>query len=482
MRLRNKASLVLIIVLTFLTRFLFLEKAATFLWDEPRDIYYIYKMMNEKFLTLIGPFSERGVETFGSIYCYLILPLTVLFDYDPIAPVLVTAIFGSLTIFIIYFLFSKYLGKDAWKPTLVAIGWYPLLLTSRWAWNPHLGPFWGALSLLFWLNSSSVSWFFAGFFTALAFNCEFVASLALFGFFLVSILRIKKENLPLKRLVSLASGFLIGLSPLLVFELRHQFFFVRQFLFVQKHLAEPIFGLPSQEGFYRLFQMTIELFSVFTIPLFLSLFINKKPINKNLNRLGRYCFLIFVVNFSLLFFLKNPVDRYLFFVLPFFLFWMISLTQNLWREKYWGILTSLILLSIGLLFYWVKLPPYWQRAIPDVRQITQIIAQDQASFEEEVKINVAAIQSPDHNLTGDRYRFMLLTEGIEVLPKTDYHMTQVLYVVSTSPSEEEIYTDYAFEIRSLKPFEITEHWVVSDYWYIYRLERRPAGWSLEKFL
>ncbi len=463
----------LIFILTLLTRFLFLDKTAVFLWDEPRDIYYLYQMMNEKFLTLIGPFSERGVETFGSIYCYLILPLTVLFIYDPMGPVLITALFCSLTIFIFYFLFSRYLGKDAWKPALAAIGWYPFLLTSRWAWNPHLGPFWGALSLLFWLNSSSVSWFFSGFFTALAFNCEFIVGLAFFGFFLASILRIKKENLPLTRLASLAFGFLIGFSPLLLFELRHQFFFIRQFLFVQKHLTEPIFGLPSQEGLYRLFQITIGLFSVFTIPLFLSLFINKKPINKNLSRLGKYSLLIFVTNFFLLSFVRKPVDRYLFFVLPFFLFWVVSQTQILWREKFWGLLTSLVLFSLGFLLYWINLPPYWQRAIPDMREITQIIAQDQTSFEEEVKINVAAIQSPDHNLTGDRYRFMLSTKGIEVLPKTDYHMTQVLYVVSTSPSEEKIYTDYAFEIRSLLPFEITQHWEINNYWYLYRLERRP---------
>ena len=480
MRLKNKVSFLLIIILTFLTRFLFLEKTATFVWDEPRDIHYLYQIMNEKFLTLIGPFSERGVETFGSIYCYLILPLTVFSGYDPIGPVLTIALFGSLTIFIFYFLFSKYLGKDAWKPTLAAIGWYPLLLTGRWAWNPHLGPFWGALSLLFWLNPSLVSWFFSGFFTAIAFNCELVASLAFFGFFLASVLRIKKENLPWTRLVALALGFLIGFSPLLLFELRHQFFFVHQFLFAQEHLTEPIFGLPSQEGLSRLFQMTIELFSVFIIPLFLSLLLVRKPINVKSKRLGNYCFLIFIANFLLLFFLRKPVDRYLFFVLPFFLFWVVAQTQNLWKEKFWGLLVGLVLLSVGLLFYWVKLPPYWQRAIPDMRQITMIITEDSQSFVEEVKINVAAIQSPDQNLTGDRYRFMLWTRGIEILPKTDYHLTQVLYVISTTSNEEKIYSDYAFEIRSLQPFEITEHWVVSDYWYIYRLERRPTGWSLEK--
>ena len=78
LNIRNVSKILVTFIVAFLIRFLYLGKTAIIVWDEARDINYIHHIINEKPLTLIGAFSERGVEVFGSLYYYTILPATAL--------------------------------------------------------------------------------------------------------------------------------------------------------------------------------------------------------------------------------------------------------------------------------------------------------------------------------------------------------------------------------------------------------------------
>jgi len=462
----------ILVVLTLITRFLFLGKTAPFIWDEARDINYVHHIVNEKPLTLIGAFSERGVEVSGSFYYYLILPLTVLLKYNPLGPVLTMALLGSVNILIFYLIFKKILGKEgAFGATLSTIGYYPFLVASRWAWNPYPVLFFNSLALFFWLNPTPLSWFAAGVSLAISFNIHFLSIFTSLGLLIVSFILTRIKRLPFRNVLALMAGFLTGSIPLLVFELRH-FFFSKMFLFSQTNFNDPTFGPPNLPRLLDVSKYFLLIYSVWLLPIVVGRS-SKLKIDSKVNGLATLALLTSVIGLFVLIFLRHTNERYFYFPVPFFVFGIIGATRNLWRNKRLSLAVGVVLLVSGLLIYLSRLTPSWQRSIPQFQKTIPIIEQDLQVFSEDTKFNVAALQGPEQNLTGDRYRFILQLRGNKILDKREYHLTQVLYVISGTGDTEKIYSDQAFEIRSLSPFEITKSWQIDSSWYVHRVERRP---------
>lgn len=216
----------------------------TFLGDEGRDALIVYEILHGKF-TLLGPMASVGGFFMGPIYYYLIAPFLWLFNYDPSGPAFMVAVFGVMTVLLVYktgkFLFGFRAGVVA--ATLYAIS--PLTVAySRSSWNPNLMPFF-SLIILFTLyyafrKSSKKLFILVGILYGIAFQLHyielFLGAVIIFYLFLMMIItkRLRSKErlitlslLTLRDYILIFFGFVIGWSPFLAFEARHGFLNIR---------------------------------------------------------------------------------------------------------------------------------------------------------------------------------------------------------------------------------------------------------------
>ncbi len=216
-----------------------------FLGDEGRDVLVAYGILHGK-LTLLGPTASVGGFFFGPIYYYMIAPFLWLAHYDPVGPAAMVALFATATIYLLY-----RVVKDIFSPAvgLVAAFLYAtssLLVTfSRSSWNPHVVPFFvllTVLSLFSYIKKENKKWILlAGFFYGITFELHFVtlffaaAVIAFIGY----ILWTRPLMAWIKKLIVaylvFGAGFAVGISPIIAFELRHQFVNTRNIITFMFH-------------------------------------------------------------------------------------------------------------------------------------------------------------------------------------------------------------------------------------------------------
>src|ERR1035437_2190945 len=142
----NVLAIFVVLIAAFL-RLYRIQDYMTFLGDEGRDVLVVYNILHGH-LTLLGPTSSVGGFFLGPIYYYFMTPFLWLFNYDPVGPAVMVALFGIATVALIYKVGSEFFGKTA---ALIAAFLYsisPLVISySRSSWNPNLMPFFSLLTL-----------------------------------------------------------------------------------------------------------------------------------------------------------------------------------------------------------------------------------------------------------------------------------------------------------------------------------------------
>ncbi len=203
-----------------------------FLGDEGRDVLAAYNILHGD-LTLLGPTSSVGGFFLGPIYYYFMAPFLWLSNNDPVGPSVGVALFGVATIYLVYKLCSEFFGM---KAGLIASFLYAIspivIIYSRSSWNPNVFPFFTIASLysLYKGVSKNKIWLFilSGFLMGINLQIHYLATfVGVIIFFYVLLAEfeptIKYAVNSLKRYAFMAIGFLVGFSPFLAFEMRHQF-------------------------------------------------------------------------------------------------------------------------------------------------------------------------------------------------------------------------------------------------------------------
>jgi 4-amino-4-deoxy-L-arabinose transferase-like glycosyltransferase len=229
----SKENLILLvtIILAAILRLYRIQDYMTFLGDEGRDVLVAYNILHGH-LTLLGPTSSVGGFFLGPIYYYFMSPFLLLFNYNPVGPAVMVALFGIATVWLIYKfcsdLFNNKIGIIA--ASLYAVS--PLVIAySRSSWNPNLMPFFTLLTLyvLYKAVFQNKLWlFFAtgilyGILMQLHYIEVFVGAIIIVYVLLTA--RFTKNSLSSisKKYLAILIGFLIGLSPYIAFEARHGF-------------------------------------------------------------------------------------------------------------------------------------------------------------------------------------------------------------------------------------------------------------------
>lgn len=255
-------SVIGILILAAFLRLYMIQDYMTFLGDEGRDVLVVYNILHGH-LTLLGPTSSVGGFFLGPIYYYFMAPFLWLFQYNPVGPAVMVAIFGTITVWLVYKIGKDLFGTIAGIVAALLYAISPVVIAySRSSWNPNLMPFFTIVTL--WivykgvrasmevgqikltkksLSLFVVSGFLCGILMQLHYLATFVVAIMIVYLALVylvfnrSWLVLFKKNesrvtnqessknifLLLNSYFLILLGFLIGWSPYLAFEARHGF-------------------------------------------------------------------------------------------------------------------------------------------------------------------------------------------------------------------------------------------------------------------
>lgn len=245
----------------------------TFLGDEGRDVLVVYNILHGHF-TLLGPTASVGGFFLGPIYYYFMTPFLWLFNYNPVGPAVMVALFGIATVWLTYFVGSKFFDT---KAGLIAAALYavpPLVVAySRSSWNPNPMPFF--VLLLLYLVYKAVeknAWKFfvgSGILLGIAMQLHYLSTFVAFIVFsyilCATLYDIFVKKSPWTKIVyktvlgymQYLIGFAIGWSPFLLFEFRHGFNNIRSIinfvLFSKETGAGEGFQTIVGDVFFRIF-------------------------------------------------------------------------------------------------------------------------------------------------------------------------------------------------------------------------------------
>ena len=220
-------------------RFYRLGAFVTFLGDQGRDAIVIKRLITGEHFPAIGPASSVGNIYLGSFYYYFIAPWLLLFRFDPIGLAVGVAFISSLFILIQYFLVERIFDKTTALLSCIFVAFSSTLIEfSRFSWNPNLLPVFAFLTIYLFIEAFEkkrpIYFFLAGVALSSSIQLHYLALVLIPGFVFVLAKKIlqKKVRTPKNflNIVICTVGFVLFASPLIIFDLRHQFINSRNFL------------------------------------------------------------------------------------------------------------------------------------------------------------------------------------------------------------------------------------------------------------
>ncbi|NTU73719.1 phospholipid carrier-dependent glycosyltransferase [Candidatus Roizmanbacteria bacterium] len=237
----NKKNLTLIILFLIVVvgaffRLYRINDFATFLGDQGRDAIIVKRIAMLEHFPAIGASmsltAKNGSSVFlGPFYYYLLSPFQALSFNNPLGLAVGTALINSISIIFVFLIARVFVKPSAalLAATLTALSFSNISL-SRFAWNPNILPFFSLVTLYFFIDSITKKriWSFIlfGAFCGMALQLHYIylTFAPAYGAVILLLIAVKKLSWKqaLKFGYSLAAFILVS-SPLILFDLRHQF-------------------------------------------------------------------------------------------------------------------------------------------------------------------------------------------------------------------------------------------------------------------
>lgn len=192
-------------------------------------------------LTLIGPQISANYQGhfifFGPLTTYFYLFFLMLGTWDPVLSSYLFMIFASLMIFPLYFGVKKLVNSKAALLAVIIYSLVPYYINyTRFLWNPTfqiaLLPFLILLMGFYQEKKTYISFFLLSIWVGILFQFHYQFVIVIIGLFIYYFL-LKKISFP--NLIFYIIGILIGFSPLVVFELKHNFYHLRTIILFIKN-------------------------------------------------------------------------------------------------------------------------------------------------------------------------------------------------------------------------------------------------------
>jgi len=224
---KELAILVLILLLGAFFRLYHIGEYMTFLGDEGRDVLIVRRLLVDGNLILIGPGTSIGNMYLGPLYYYMMAPALLLAGFSPVGPAVMIALLGVATIFLIYWVGRQWFTPRAGLIAALLYGLSPTVIVhSRSSWNPNIMPFFALLTIYsVWqiTQEKKYNWLIVlGLAYAFVLQSHYLGLLLLPTalLFLFPVFSQPKVRRPLFLGIFI---FLLLMSPLLFFDLRHNF-------------------------------------------------------------------------------------------------------------------------------------------------------------------------------------------------------------------------------------------------------------------
>lgn len=333
---RNQNFLILGLLITFIfIRSLNFSEYLNFSADQGFFSLKSLQILTERKLTLLGPTTSlnlNGREIFqGSAIYYFQLFFLILGGFDPVRASYLFMLFASASIIPLFYGFKYLLGQKVAIFASIIYTLLPLYIDySRFLWNPNyqlaLSPYLIWLLGVYKKNENNNLLFSSGLLSGVLLPFHYMFTWVIIGqiiYFYISFID------KFKVLSIFIIGLIIGLSPMIIFELRNDFYNFRTILlFVQN-----IEVLKSNQSINLLnnphYFLSLSLFL-----LLIFCFILKKYISNRLN------FLTFVFLFL--------ISLYFYFPKPKHAFGMVNDWNYLQEEKVYNIIKAQNLTSFNI--------------------------------------------------------------------------------------------------------------------------------------
>jgi len=483
--------LALIILLGGFLRFYRLGILSEFTYDPARDAEVMRKIVQDHKLTLLGPptsvsigGASYGTTYFGPIFYYILVPGLFFSRMDPVGLAAVVALWGTAAIFLIYLLvFELTKSKRVSLASSFLLSISPGAIEySRFIWNPNLIPLLALLMIYFLVEYQRqgrhrgklifVTGLLLGVLIQLHFMAYFLAFLPLVMLVFWRFLNeSKKKPMFLRTLFLYLAGFILGVFPMILFDLRHGFLNTRSivynlvqagnthgdnFGFTFNHLIKVLEILPVK--FLGLESPVLSLIVSFSILLGAIILLIRKDLRKDFWLPSAY-FLLGVLGTSIYDNMGKVWARY---TIPLFpaIFILFGVFFHLLSKKKMGL--QLLVLSLFLAFsfsciradFFLLNKEEGLKGMGFFREVSSLIIKD---IREErglkYKVNIANLTDLDRRAIS--FRYFLNAQKIPILGVEQYPQADILYVIDKDYGWGGIVNNTdTWEIYSFKPRQL----------------------------
>jgi 4-amino-4-deoxy-L-arabinose transferase-like glycosyltransferase len=430
--------LVFILFVAAFCRLYKIDQYMTFLGDEGRDVITVRRFLVEGHPPLIGPGTSIGNMYLGPLYYYMMAFPLLIANFSPVGPAVQIALLGIITV-----AFTWWVGRtcfNKWAGAVTA-GLYAIsptiIVYSRSSWNPNIMPFFALICIwavwkvwrdknFCWLPILGVSF-------AFVLQSHYLGLLlapTLFIFWVAALLGIWRTD---RRRVFVKDSliglvlFLFLMSPLAVFDARHNFINFRAMytFFAERQTtvsARPWTAIPKLPEMLNLIDASLVsaknslgavvvsiIISVGVVWIFVSNYLKKR----NFKILPQYWLIISWIGFGLIGFglyKQNIYDHYFgfMFAAPLLLIGLfISFLLSGGRVLKWlGIGLTVYLVAINLIRSPLRKEP--NRLLERSRDVSKVIEENYGGK----PFNLAVIAETNYE---DGYKYFLLKDNFPVV-------------------------------------------------------------------
>lgn len=398
-----------------IVRFANYDELINFHLDPPLYMHDVKNVVDSGKVSLIGPpVTSKNVDGrmfFTGPFHYQVLALLgVLSNWNIVFITAFYTLLWVLSFFVIYFWFRNKFGNIIALVIYSMLLFYPSAISmSRQIWNPHFIPLFGALFLMFISERKNrLQYFLSGLFLGLGLNVHYATIIwvVFAGFYLLKDLHLKRFNWFNWFLVLL--GIVFAELPLILFEIRHNFYNIQTILFHLKYGSVSV-GYSFSHTYY-----------------------------------------------------------YIYTLLPLFVYILANLFFKLRKKIYYPILIAVMIgiIIFGLVSSFGKegqkplYPDGW--TIKRQQAVAEIIKADKKT-----EFEVAETINSDTRALD--LRWWLRLSNVEVMDVAKYDIAPVLYLVTTEERPPE--TETVWEVKVMNPFKVEFKKDIGGGIFLYKLIR-----------
>lgn len=448
----------LLLLIGTILRFYNFTNTLQFLGDQGRDALIVMHIVKDHHPVLIGPVTSTGNLYLGPLYYYMMAPFLLLTYPSPLGPAYAVAVLAIITLFLTYYLGKELVGKYA---ALLAMGFFTLSATaitySRFSWNPNPAPFFSIILLWashrFWTKNV---WYLLlmSFCVSVLIQLHYVTLLAGAGagvIWLIKAVELFRSSTSGKlklrfifaTLLSLLI-FLLSLTPLALFELRHNFINTHS---LQKLLTVEDGGFTQTNnllkvmdtiramhgrGILVLFEMFIGIFRDLNTLLFIVFIVVFFFLAASRHRTPRrtgyqiLCIYFLVAIVGLAFYRSTVFYHYVAYLFPVTFLMYGAFFTTVFKHKLGKALT--IAFVTGFLVWNALHMPFASMSwtITDIQHGAQTISDRVKPGE---KYNLVLLTGTG-DIEGQNYRYFLETTDKKPLPKDRWGETETLFIIN----------------------------------------------------